>query len=52
MNMTKEIKCDSCVNGWVRISENGYCTKCTLSQKKAINCLIGVKSYYIKRQYI
>ena len=48
----KPIMCDTCVNGWVRISENGYCAKCILSQKKAINCLTGVKSHYVERQYM
>ena len=52
MNTAKEIKCDSCMNGWVRISENGYCAKCTLSQKKAVDCLIGVKSHYIQNPSI
>lgn len=42
MKTEKETKCDSCVNGWVRISENGYCAECTLSQKKAIDCLTGL----------
>lgn len=50
MNTKKETKCDSCMNGCVRISENGYSAKCTLSQKKAINCLTGVKSHYVERQ--
>ena len=50
MNTEKETKCDSCVNGLVHISENGYSAKCTLSQKKATNCLTGVKSYYVERQ--
>ena len=45
----KPIQCDTCVNGWVRISENGYCVKCILSQKKAINCLTGVKSHYVEQ---
>ncbi len=48
----KSTKCDTCINGWVRISENGYCAKCTLSQKKAVNCLTGVKSYYIEKPSI
>ena len=48
MNTAKEIKCDSCMNGWVRISENGYGVKCTLSQKKAINCLTGIKLHYLQ----
>lgn len=52
MNTAKETKCDSCMNGWVRISENGYCAKCTLSQKKAVDCLIGVKSHYIQNPLI
>mgnify|MGYP003400104714 CR=1 FL=1 len=46
------IKCDTCIYGWVRISENGYCAKCTLSPKKATNCLTGIKSYYVERQYM
>ena len=46
----KPIMCDTCLNGWVRISENGYSATCTLSQKKAINCLTGVKSHYVERQ--
>lgn len=48
----KPIMCDTCLNGWMRISENGYSAKCTLSQKKAINCLTGVKSHYVERQYM
>lgn len=49
MNTAKETKCDSCMNGWVRISENGYCAKCTLSSKKAVDCLTGIKSHYIQK---
>lgn len=45
----KPITCDTCLNGWVRISENGYGAKCTLSQKKAMNCLTGVKSHYVEQ---
>ena len=52
INIEKETKCDSCVNGWVCISENGYCAKCTLSQKKAIDCLTGIKSNYIQKSSI
>ena len=52
MNTAKEIKCDSCMNGWVHISENEYSAKCTLSQKKAINCLTGIKSHYIQNPSI
>ena len=46
----KPIMCDTCLNGCVRISEDGYSAKCTLSQKKATNCLTGVKSHYVERQ--
>lgn len=52
MNTAKETKCDSCMNGLVRISENGYCAKCTLSQKKAVDCLTGIKSHYIQKPSI
>ena len=52
MNTAKGTKCDSCLNGWVRISENGYCAKCTLSKKKAIDCLTGIKSHYIQKPSI
>ena len=45
----KPIMCDTCLNGWVRISENGYSAKCNLSKKKATNCLTGVKSHYVAR---
>lgn len=50
MNTAKETKCDSCMNGRVCISENGYSAKCTLSQKKAISCLTGVQSHYVEQQ--
>ncbi len=50
MNTAKETKCDNCMNGWACISENGYSAKCTLSQKKAISCLTGVKSHYVELQ--
>ena len=46
----KTCRCDTCINGWVRISENGYSAKCTLSKKKATNCLAGIKSHYVERQ--
>lgn len=49
---TESTRCDTCINGWVRISENGYCVKCTLSQKKATNCLTGIKSHYIENPSI
>lgn len=52
MNTAKGTKCDSCLNGLVRISENGYCAKCTLSKKKAIDCLTGIKSHYIQKPSI
>ena len=52
MNTAKETKCDSCMNGWVRISENGYFAKCTLCQKKAVDCLTGIKSHYIQKPSI
>ena len=52
MKPAKETKCDSCMNGWVRISENGYCAKRTLSQKKAVDCMTGVKSHYIQNPSI
>ena len=45
----KPIMCDTCLNGLVRISENGYSAKCTLSEKKATNCLTGIKSHYVDR---
>ena len=50
INAMPTSECDSCMNGWVRISENGYSAKCTLSQKKAISCLTGVKPHYVARQ--
>ena len=46
----KPIMCDTCLDGWVRIIENGYSVKWWLRQKKATNCLTRVKYHYVERQ--
>ena len=46
----KPIMCDTCLNGWVRISEKGYCAKCTLSSKKAVDMLIAKETRLIDKQ--
>lgn len=44
-------KCKNCLYGKRLISENGYFYTCSLSDKKAINCMLRIKSYYIKAFY-
>lgn len=39
-------KCDSCLNSRIVISENGLKSICCLSEKKAVNCLIGKEDSY------
>ena len=50
MNTAKETKCDSCMNGWVRISENGYCVKCgkPCEVKCSYSCMFGEVDARIK----
>ena len=40
-------KCDKCLHSRPIISENGYHSVCTLSDKAAINCMTGKKSQFI-----
>lgn len=39
-------KCDTCLFSRAVVSENGIHYVCCLSQKKALDCLIGTKDYY------
>lgn len=39
-------ECEKCLNSRLIISENGYHSVCCLSQKKAMDCLIGEKSQF------
>lgn len=40
-------KCDECLNSRLIVSENGYHSICTLSQKEAINCMTDEKNQFI-----
>lgn len=40
------IKCDSCMNSRPVVSENGIHFSCSLSQRKATQCLIGLRDNY------
>lgn len=37
------MKCDNCLNSRKIISENGLHSQCCLSDKVAMNCLVGKK---------
>lgn len=40
-------KCEECLRSRIIVSENGYHAVCCLAQKKAMNCMTGVRSYFI-----
>lgn len=40
-------KCEKCLKSRPVISENGYHAVCCLSQKKAIDCIMGKKSSFV-----
>lgn len=42
------MKCDYCLNSRPVLSENGIHYICCLSSKKAMDCMIGKKDYYIR----
>lgn len=39
--------CEKCLHSRLIISENGYHAVCCLSQKKAVNCMMGKKNHFI-----
>lgn len=41
-------KCDTCLFSRAIISENGFHWVCCLTQKRAIDCMNGVKDRYIR----
>ena len=41
-------KCDTCLNSRIIISENGLHSSCTLSDKKAVDCILNKRDGYIK----
>lgn len=45
-------RCKSCFNSRIIMSENGYHSICCLSQKKALNCLLGKKDHYIDKDKV
>lgn len=40
-------KCEKCLHSRMIVSENGYHAVCCLSQKKAMDCIIGKKSSFV-----
>ena len=40
-------KCKDCLNSLTIISENGYSVRCTLSEKKSLDCLMGAESHFV-----
>ena len=42
------MKCETCLNSRTGISENGYHYVCTLSAKKAANCITNDYKHYVK----
>ena len=43
------MKCDNCLNARVILSENGKHSICCLSEKKAMDCILGEKSNRVER---
>lgn len=39
--------CDKCLHSRPIISENGYHAVCCLSQKKAMDCMMGKKNHFV-----
>jgi hypothetical protein len=39
-------RCDKCLHSRLIVSENGIHTICCLSQKKAVDCLMGKVNHY------
>ena len=44
------MKCDSCLNSRTVVSENGRHPVCCLSEKQAMNCLMGKDDKYVTIQ--
>ncbi len=42
-------KCETCLNSRPIISENGLHSVCCLSSKKAVDCIINKKDYYVPK---
>ena len=47
--MAEHTLCDTCFHSRVIISENGYHSVCCLSDKNALDCIIGKKVHYISK---
>ena len=43
-------KCDSCLNSRMVVSENGLHSIWCLSEKKAVDCMLGEKNHYVEIQ--
>lgn len=42
------LKCNTCINSRIIVSENDYIYECTLSSRKAVDCMIYGYNKYIK----
>ena len=42
------MKCETCLNRYAVISENGLHYNCSLSEKQAVECILRKKEHYIK----
>lgn len=40
-------KCEKCLKSRLIVSENGYHAVCCLSQKKAMDCIMGKKNHFV-----
>lgn len=40
-------KCEKCLHSRPIISENGYHSVCCLSQRAAMNCIMGKKNHFV-----
>lgn len=40
-------RCDDCANSRTIVSENGFHSVCCFSQKRAMDCFMGKKDYFV-----
>ena len=50
MKTPKKRKCDRCYNSRPVVSENGLHWVCTLKMKQAVDCLAGIKDWFISEE--
>lgn len=49
---TQSDRCMECANAVPCVSENGLHRRCTLSSKRAMNCLLGKKDEFVSRDIV